>query len=203
MPASRRDCTPAFDPAHPSWEAREALAHSKGLQARLQAERDRWCHTHRSPAAWQEAHHPTERVVLLGDSREAEKVRRRRVDARLWRALDPDQERALTTLGECAERLLRPVSTRVSAYDGMPVTHRAHTGTPLETVNPRQRAHWVAWVERCQAQGIAHDVVVALMVRGESLSMMDRAQARRKGWARRELFRALNAYCHVRGWKAA
>ncbi len=154
------------------------------------------------PADWQEAHAPTERVILRDDGgRRVGSARRRKVDARLWESFTPDQERAARRIQETAARITAGTEARIGRYDGMPAG--GTPGVPGDDPDAEQlralKDRYTAWVRACRDEGVSHAAVLDVLLFGQSCRATDRARRKRKGWAKANLMAGLDLYCRLAG----
>ena len=151
------------------------------------------------PSDWQEEIAPTEAVegTISKSTRRVREISRRRiVDARLWDAMTADQQGA-------AERVARGFETITAGvgHSGMRFGQRVDHGygDPWEGKWGLIEAYW-AWAKQTQRERISVAATLDVLAFGHSCREVDSFRHRRKGWARGNLFGALEVYCDIKGW---
>ena len=157
------------------------------------------------PLAHQQRHSPTESSELTSWKQEPdstvrllrERVTRRVLDARLWKSLEPDQQRAAERIATGFAILSRGMGMQSCAL-GKPRVD----GTPQEPDYPVQLVEdYFRWGRACQGEGLEHAMVMDILGYGFSCAETDRRRRRRKGTAAEELRAALDLFCRLRGWR--
>ena len=151
-----------------------------------------------SPEEWQERHAPTEVVLVkIDNKRNTELCRRRKADARLFDAMDCDQERAAAWIVLAFESITGPVAVKVQRFDFMPGGEKVSG----DFVSDARHAY-VAWGQQCFREGISHTAVMDILTYGLSARQTDKKHRKRKGWALANLIDGLTLFCKLQGWKA-
>ena len=157
------------------------------------------------PLAHQQRHSPTVESELTAWRQEADgtirllrqRVTRRALDARLWEALDPEQQRAAEGIAAGFAILSRGMGMQSSAL-GKPRVD----GTPLEPDYPvRLVEDYFRWARACQQEALEHAMVMDVLGYGFTCAETDRRRRRRKGTAAAELRAALELFCRLKGWR--
>lgn len=151
------------------------------------------------PSDWQERIEPTEAVevtISRSTRRVREICRRRVVEARLWDAMSGDQQGAAERIAGGFE-----VITAGLGASGMRLGVRGDRsyGDPWEGARGLIEDYW-AWAKRTQRQELSVAAALDVLAFGLSCREVDRRRRKRKGWARGNLFEALEVYCDVKGW---
>lgn len=148
-------------------------------------------------ADWQERHSPTDEVMVRIDAkRNTQLCRRRKTDARLFDALDPDQERAAAWIVIAFEHLTGPVAVKVGRLERVP----AGIDDARDFVADASSAY-LRWGRDCLPKGISHAAVMDVLAYGKSARQVDRVRRKRKGWTMENLLDGLTLFCKLQGWK--
>lgn len=152
----------------------------------------------KSPHDFQERHSPTESVTLrLTATKETVKSQRRIVDARLWDAMSPSQQRAAVEIATAFETMGRGLGYVASDWQRIP----GATG-PSSAAEAHSRLinTYIDWTRRCHGRKVSHAMVIDILVFGFSCKALDRDRRVRAGAARENLLEGLSLYAEIRGW---
>ena len=150
------------------------------------------------PEAWQEMHSPTEEVtVKLDATRTVSSCRRRKADARLFDAMDGDQERAIVWLTAAFMSMFGPCSVKVQNLDAIRMT----VGDGGQEFQIDAQAAYFAWARECYARSISHAAIVDILMDNKSSRDVDTRRKKRNGWATQNLIEGLDLFCKMQGWK--
>lgn len=151
---------------------------------------------------YQEQHDPSEPVMVkLTAERETVRCRRRLHDARLWDAMDGDQERAADRVLAAYDVMAGPVRTAAMCFertDGRPLT--AEDDERAQERLAKLLTDYVAWRRQCRAERLDDKAIIAVICEGMGLRDADRAFRHRNGWSRQQVLDGLSLYCSIKGW---
>lgn len=152
------------------------------------------------PADWQEAHSPTQAVMVQIDSKRTRQAgRRRKADARMWEAMSPRQEAAADAIASAVALITGEVAIRTQSFQRL---GRGHTRPDEDRVSRQATLvqRYQAWCERAGERELNVSDVLQILVHGESCHQQDRRIRRRNGTALHNLLEALDLYAVLQGW---
>lgn len=154
----------------------------------------------REPADWQEAHSPTEAVIVRIDrGRTRQAGRRRKSDARMWEAMSPRQESAAEAIAAGFALVAGEIGVRTQAFQrlgrGLSAPDAARADRQAVLVH---RYH--DWARRSGERGLVVADVLQILAHGESCHQQDRRTHKRNGTALGHLLEALDLYAVMQGW---
>lgn len=153
-----------------------------------------------APEAWQESHSPTEDVKVRYRQDGAKRVdmilcRRRVVEARLWRGLDPSLQDAAVAIERGFSLVTRGMGHKPPSYE---LGNGGKGGYGDRDVDAMED-YWV-WAKEAVRQRVDHAGIILVLVEGMALAGLDMMRRKRKGYAKAELIEGLNLFCRLRGW---
>lgn len=137
-------------------------------------------------------------LVKIDAGRCEQLTTRRALDARLIDAMSEEQLRGALEITRAYEIVAGGQGPRISRY-----SDQRSPGRPDQEPSERHiRWHKIirAWQSACVQQDALFTVAVDILCMGMSCRQVDKAQRRASGWGRKQLGRALDTYCEVRGW---
>lgn len=159
----------------------------------------RWSEKEKSPHDFQESHSPTEAVVhRVSSEKDLRKSRRRIVDARLWSAMETQQQQAALEIALAFETMGRGLGYVVSDWQRVP---GASGPSSAAEAHSRLIHSYVDWTKRCHKDGVSHSMIVDILVFGFTCRALDRDRRVRAGTSRENLMAGLALYCELRGWE--
>jgi hypothetical protein len=167
---------------------------------RHQAEAQRRRSDNTPPEAWQERHSPTEEVKVRYRQDGAKRVdviqcRRRVLEARLWDGLHPSLQDAAVAIERGFSLVTRGMGHKPPSYE---LGNGGKGGYSDRDVDAMED-YWT-WAKEAQRQRVDHAGIILILVEGMSLTGLDAARRKRKGYAKAELVDGLNLFCRLRGW---
>lgn len=176
--------------------AAEKRARSIAASSRRRARESDWT----APEAWQERHSPTEDVKVRYRQDGAKRVdliqcRRRVLEARLWDGLDPSLQDAAVAIERGYSMVTRGMGHKPPSYELGSGGKGGYSDRDVDAMED----YWT-WAKEAQRQRIDHAGIIQILVEGMSLTGLDAARRKRKGYAKAELMEGLNLFCRQRGW---
>lgn len=152
----------------------------------------------RSPHAVQERQSPTETVdIRVPGERDLRQNRRRMVDARLWDAMDDEQQRAALEVVMAFQSMGRGLGYASADWTRLPGSRGMNAGD----IQARLIHDYIDWTKRCHKEKISHSMAIDVLVYGFTCQMIDRDRRVRAGTTRKNLMDSLTLYAEIRGWK--
>jgi len=152
----------------------------------------------RSPHTRQEHLSPTETVdIRAPGERDQRQNRRRIVDARLWDAMDAEQQRAALEIVMAFQSMSRGLGYASSDWTRLPGGRGINAGD----LQARLMHDYIDWTKRCHKESVSHSMVIDVLVYGFTCQMIDRDRRVRTGTTRKNLMDGLTLYAEIRGWK--
>lgn len=157
-----------------------------------------WHKGKKSPHLLQEKHSPTESVsVRLTSERKAQKSQRRIVDARLWEAMNDEQQKAALEIALAFETMGRGLGYVSSDWQRIP---GCRGPSNAGEAHGRLIRTYVEWTKACHKEKISHSMIIDILAFGFTCRALDRDCRLKSGTARQNLFDGLTLYCVLKGW---
>ena len=151
------------------------------------------------PADWQERHSATEAVeVRISQNRVTTRCRRRKIDARMWEAMSPRQERAADAIFAGFGVLVN--GARIKTQSLIRVDRGTASQADASDYEAVLIRRYVEWADRATAEGLSASDVVQVLVHGESCAQQDRRLRQGNGKALLHLLEALDLYAVMCRW---
>lgn len=148
----------------------------------------------------QEKHSPTEEVsIRITSDRSYVSGRQRIVDARLWSAMTPAQQKAAICVARAFETMGRGLGYAASDWERIP--GESYSGENASERHARLIREYIEWTTACAREKISHAMIIDILSFGKPCSAVDRERRVRTGTARSNLLQGLALYCRLLGWR--